>query len=329
MPEERNMSRSHAYIIASLVGLLMFEGCGKQDNVPNIEVLATIDDVKITKADYLRRNQRQMGKFDEQKVHQLLNDMIRDEALMTRAEAVGLTKDPVILDAFRKIVVGKLLERELQPLLDNVSPSEAEIEAYVAVHPNEFRKPERRRGAWIFKAVNKGLSAQRIAALKQQVNEIRKIALVPMESKSKPQTRGLGALAVKHSEDQVSRYKGGDMGWMEAGKAHARYESTVIDTLFQLTNENPVSEVIETTNGIFFVKLLEIQPSDFPAMESVKPALTRKLRSAKQSALRQDYYESARAAVSFKIHQNVLNTLTKQLMSQQSASEDAKPPMLK
>ena len=89
-----------------------------------------------------------LGTIDKQ---DLLEEMIDLQALAHEAERRGITEDPEFLLAYRNLLVGKLRQKELEPLLAKAEPGIEEISAYYADHiREEFTRPEKRRGAMIF-----------------------------------------------------------------------------------------------------------------------------------------------------------------------------------
>ena len=50
-----------------------------------------------------------------------------------------------------------------------------------------------------------------------------------------PGVPGFGGVAVNYSEDQDSRYRGGDIGWLQAGTIDGRWDRKVSEAVFALT----------------------------------------------------------------------------------------------
>ncbi len=305
-------------------------GCGKpkQDTPHDPEVLATIGDRVISKDAFLTRHDRRLQRLDEPMLRELLNTMIRDQALVARAEKAGWLDDPEVADAVTKAIVGKLLEKELQPLLDNAAPSESAIEQYYTAHQESYRSPERRRGAILYKAMSGVTKADHKASLRETMATIRQEALA--QSAENLSIRGFGALAAKHSNDQATRYQGGEIGWLTEGKGHSRYGPEVVQALFELTPDAPLSEVIESPTGFYLVMLLETQTSTITPLEKVKSTIHQQLHAENERKIRQTFFETARDAVDWQIHEPAVQALMTELdvpATDENASNETPPAL--
>ena len=102
-----------------------------------------------------------------------------------------------------------------------------------------------------------------------------------------PSNRGFDRVAIDYSEDQASRYKGGDVGWFDrAGTMVEPFAKTA----FALKPFR-ISEVIATQFGLHLILLLDSKPGKDVPFEQVKSDVKEvycdRLRESLVSYLRQ------------------------------------------
>ena len=148
----------------------------------------------------------------------LLEEMIARELRLQKARAAGLESDPDVRRAYESMLASKLEERELAPRLDAVTVSSEEIRAAFQTNLAHYTRPAKVRLALIQLKLDPKLSPEKIAGLESRINEARTLA-----KNLPPTTRGFGKVAVEFSEDQASRYQGGDVGWFDQGQPDYRW----------------------------------------------------------------------------------------------------------
>jgi foldase protein PrsA len=91
-----------------------------------------------------------------------------------------------------------------------------------------------------------------------------------------------------YSDEATSRFKGGDIGWLQDGAARYRWPEVVVETAFNL-DAGAISEVLETDAGFYLIKQLDSRASQ------VRPLGARVASSLKTKLLRQKKTEFERA----------------------------------
>lgn len=161
-----------------------------------------------------------------------------------------------------------------------------------------------RHGAMIYAELPKQLPADGGKRIRQRLLEARSKALV--QSTNETSVRGFGRLAVEYSEDQITRYRGGDIGWVRSDRSDSRLDRAVINALFALPQTGAVSDVVETAHGLYVVKLLEDRPERVKPLDAVEPAIRHQLLVQNQQRLEFQWKEAARRAFPIEIQTNVL-----------------------
>ena len=91
-------------------------------------------------------------------------------------------------------------------------------------------------------------------------------------------------LAKEYSEDDTSKYAGGDLGFAN----DEIYEDAFAQTLSGLQKDQ-VSEVVETRDGLHLIKLLDVRQPELAAFEALKDSIEDDLR---QEAVQVEYLEA-------------------------------------
>ena len=317
----RNRPGRQAFVLVPLIGLLL-SGCSRPQP-PDPDLVATAGSREVRTAEFQAWMQRRATGNNPQEKAALLDELLDHLALVERARAAGLDRDPELLRNWDNLLVAKLREVQLEPQLTNTLPTEAQIRSHYETNRAAFTEPAMRRGAILVAEFSKKMPSEGRAKCRQRLEEARTKALV--QSTNEPSARGFGRLAVEYSEDQVTRYRGGDFGWIRADRADSRFDRPVIDALFALAQPGAVSELIETEHGCYLVKLLESRPERVKPFETVEATLRHQLLLQNRQRLESEWKKAARAAVPTQIHTNVLALIPVLTATPPSANPPALP----
>lgn len=293
-------------LIASLGLLVALVSCRQKPAPENSVVpntLASVGDRIITtdefQAELARRSQHGSLNDSESDPRQsVLEDMIRFEAVYQKAIQMGYDRNPQLTASFKRMIVAKFQEDQLGKA-EAVAVSEGDIQVYYQTNPARFGAPEMRRGAALFLSVPHTASPDKKAELLSRIEELRAQALTNHASR-------FGALAINHSEDQATRYQGGDMGWLQASAANERWEQPVIRALFALKTSGDISPAVATTRGYYLVKLVETKAASMRPLAEVKEGVHYLLTQQKQKDLREEFAATQKASLPIEINRELL-----------------------
>jgi parvulin-like peptidyl-prolyl isomerase len=274
---------------AALAVAGVLTGCSQK---PAGNVLAHVGDRDITVADFkaeYERRQANRQPLPERQV--LLDQMIDRETLLQQARAAGLDKAADVRRATEEILLAKYKETQLDPKLTAVQVTSEEVRAAYEKDIAQFTQPAKAKLAFIFIPVAARADTNKVAAAEARANEARQLAVSLPSS-----ARGFGQMAADFSDDQVTRYRGGDAGWFATDSIADRWPAEVVAAGFALKNSGDISGVLHAENGFYLVKKLDARPAAVMPLEQARPQVERRLLLAKQMETRQHFQSQTRSA---------------------------------
>jgi parvulin-like peptidyl-prolyl isomerase len=310
-----------------LLLLPLVSSCSRQagpETSPEAEVVARIGSREIRVAEFRDGMARRSVGDDPAAKEALLEELLEFGALVEKARELGLDQDPGLRRAWENLLVARLRERQFEPLLTNAVPTAAQVQARYETNPPAYTEPAQRRGAILFFETPPQASPEQQSRLRQRLDEARAKAL--NLATNEPAARGFGALAVEYSEDQATRYRGGDIGWVQAGRGDARFDAAVLDTLFKLPAPGSLSEPVMTPRGCYLVKLLEVRPQRVKPLAEVRAAIEHALLIENRRRIETEWKQSVRAGRPVQRFPEVLARVTAPA-SNRAATSTAPPPV--
>ncbi len=278
--------------VCALLALVSISGCNK----PAIDnVIARVGDREIRADEFARLvEERQRNNLVPVDAPRLLEEIVARETFVQAARKAGFEKDQDVQEQIRDILVAKVKEHVLTPQLEAATVSDEEVEKAYAARRAEFTTPERAHLAVLFLQAAAGDAA----AVRQRLQDVKR----QIRQGSLNGTRTFGALAVQNSEDQETRYRGGDLGWVERGRHPQRIEPAVIEAGFALAEAGAVSDVIRGEHGFYLVKLVERQGQSVSPLDRVAPAIRAGLLREKREQIETNFVAKIRESVPVKVH---------------------------
>ena len=213
---------------------------------------------------------------------------------------------------------------EIKPadLQDSIKPTDAELAAYFARNESQYQVPEKRSAKYalldldqlkqsvkISDADVQGYYQQhlgdykvenRVDAAQIVFNTLGKtdaeVALVKQQAEKVDEQAKHGAnfadLAKKYSEDQNTKSKGGDIGWIVAGQTAPSFENAA----FSLP-KNGISDVVQTPYSFDIIKVLDKEVAHTKSLDEVKASIVNTLTQEKLNSEEGDLSDKLTAAV--------------------------------
>jgi len=264
---------------------------------PATEV-ARVGEAIITRAALEREMARTGGSISPREA---LHRLVQFEAMLARARAEGLHQDPALRERIDRMIVAHYEESRSQRHLATVPEVlEADIERHYREQPGRFTQPEKRRAGVLF------LRGAAMAGPEQKLLAERRADELQRQAEQ-ADAAGFVSLVRSHSEDQSTRYQGGDAGWLES--ASARWPAAVMRAIFELKAPGMTSPVLHTDQGFHIVRLLARQPSRLESLETARESIAHVLNRERVEWARQAFLSGLTQGLHLEINQPLLDAM--------------------
>ncbi|MCI0541038.1 MAG: peptidyl-prolyl cis-trans isomerase, partial [Verrucomicrobiales bacterium] len=153
--------------------------------------------------------------------------------------------------AYQAALIAKLKECELEPRLRSLTVSEEELQASDEVENRRTGRSPQMRLAILRLQINPKASPAKLKETEARLEEARvKAQSLP------PNTIGFGALAIDYSDDDTTRYRGGDLGWLERDSAKYHFDPAMLAAGSALKTPGETSPIIRGREALFLVRLI-------------------------------------------------------------------------
>jgi hypothetical protein len=273
------------------------------------DVVAVVGGRPVSRASFEKELARRGPEASKEVV---LGDMIRFEATLAKLKAAGFDRDPEIVAAVERMLVARFEERELAAG-ESPAVNDVEIRERYAANATDYRIPPAVRGAVIFlKSSPKAESAAR-ARVAHSAEDL-------LARAKAADSAGFERLIRENSEDQGSRYRRGDTGWLETGRAESAQTPAVAAALFALQQPGDFAPVVETPAGFYIVRLVEVRAEGTRPLAEVAEAIRHALIREKREQLQSSFVSRMRSGLDVRTN----STALEQVIA--AARNDRHPP---
>lgn len=239
-----------------------------------VDELFRVGSVVVTAQDLEQRIHESHGGNDNEETRQhALSELGKRAHFVQAALDAGLADDPVIRQEIGRLLEKRLREVELEPklkALENIP--ESRLRELYAAGSDRFQAPEKRQVAVLW--LDPGQDPERSEKYTQKLQQARKFALQNKDIAGHPD-KGFSVLAVDYSEHAASRFRGGVIGWLQRDGAGSDAWTMAVTEIAHKLKAGEISEVINTPEGIFLVRLMTMRPAETRSFDSVVADLRR------------------------------------------------------
>jgi len=228
-------------------------------------------------------------------VGEVMLELIQFELLYADASQSEYASKPEVAQAIRRLVVDYYMKDTLLPELAAIAVTDEDIEAYYQANTALFTLPPATHGALIQISVPATVSVDKKAALQTRAQAAHKQALLLADS-----VTDFGGVAVKYSDDQATRYRGGDVGWLN-GQSH--WDKQLLAEFGKLGTAGALSEVIETKDGFYVLKAVEVRSGSVQNLTVVREKIRHQLFRDKRQSVKDNFYASLSERVDVQFYQ--------------------------
>ena len=252
---------------------------------------------------------------DVTEVKQFVEDQVRLELLAQAALERGLDHDPEVIAAARKIMVRKLLERDLGEATFNeegVVVSEKEMQAYYDRNRDQYMQPEMRRIAHIqLSPDDKGQSTA--AAL---------IAELAAKADNKTLFK---TMAQRFSTATESKDRGGELLFKTKQELASELGVSFANDVFALTTNEIASQPVQSTRGWHVVRVVAVREALARPIDEVRDEIREKLLKNQRSLAFDKYLAELRTRYPIAIYDDKLTLVVEGLQRSIEAAQEPTP----
>lgn len=311
-----------------LVLVALLSQCDKPAPSPPAAVkpLATVAGTAITEEDLKNEANRRLAEHEPVPAPEvLLDEMVERLVMVEQARQAGLDREPATRRRLESLLIARLRETRVEPEIAAIVVSDEEVDAAYQARLEEFSRPALDRFAILFQAVGEKSSEARRAEARERIEAgLARAAEQPAAGGRGPAASGFGAVAIDFSDDQVSRYRGGDLGWLDADAALPRIPGKVLEAGRAL-GKGSRSGVIEAADGYYAIMKTDSRPGGATPLGEVSGKLRQTLLQEKQRAAKEQFIAAARAATSIEIDSAAVREVALPVLSPPSPLEDSPP----
>lgn len=282
-----------ALVVPGLLAVgILAGGCScRKEPAAAVEVpLAEVNGEAITQADFDFEVQRCLasgrptGTPDE-----LLQGLIERRIMLQQAEQSVLMEDPVVRRELENQTLARWLDRTLQARKDAVTVTDEDLRRVYEENRDSFTQSGRVRLAILYRRLGRQDDDERQGALRTELEAARDRYMADPDGVTQNgRISGFGTVAAASSEDTVSRYRGGDLGWLEPGRQDYHWPDSVIAAGFALPPGQP-SDVLAAGDGLYIVMKTGERDARQTPFEEAVVSLRRRLLRDRQDAVEESF----------------------------------------
>lgn len=308
VPSVRVRKQLRRVVVGFCVSLIFLGGGCRKAPVVSTEFVARVGETAISRAEFeaeLERraaNGQSVGTAADRDA--VLEDLIRVETFYARAKAVGFDRDEELLRQFRRSVATRyeadLWSKTPQP----GKPNPGEVQSFYANHSGRFTSQEKVRVAVIYRRVSPKAEPATAAREESEMQDIRRQAIEQVGRQV-----DFGLLAQAHSDDQATRYVGGDCGFVTGDSSKMRWDHTVREAAFALKEVGEISPLVQAPDGFYLLKLIERKPAETAPLEAVRDRIEGHLFAEELKRARKEFEDSQKQGLEIVVNRSVLESI--------------------
>ncbi len=284
-----------------VIALLCLTACEKPvEKIPEQPYIARVQGRIIREVDVLeefeRRGERVNAGSEQSSLRASLERLIRTESLYAKAVAAGYDRRPDIQSQFKRLVISKFEEEEAQKRAAVGKVSAEAIKTHYEAHRGDYTSEEKARVSVLYVKVSPKAEPEKVADARARVEALRTRAIEETMNLA-----DFGLLAQEHSDDQTTRYRGGDCGFITRQSSNVRWEASLRDAAFSLNRVGEISPVIKASDGFYLFKLMERRAAEVAPLSAVSARIERELSERLRRESRAAFDEEVKRGLQIEI----------------------------
>jgi hypothetical protein len=271
--------------------------------IENRDLIAEVGIYKIRTAEFVKEMNYRKGDYTNlENKQKLLDELIEKKLLLNKASKLDLLNDPDIQRKIEYLLMGHIKSTFLENQLSKININPDECKVYYEKNKESFAISAQREFAILFYKKGKKEDSIRKKKVLFQLTEVIQQSL---QESFPPADKGFGKYAISNSEHQVSRYRGGIIGWFTQENKKI-WEPDVISAGFQLKNIGDISKVVETNKGYYLVRLVNTKPKRYKEFDKVSSQIKHQLFLKEQNRIKTEFKKQLEDDFDIEIYTDVL-----------------------
>lgn len=276
--------------LLAFASVLVISGCRREAPVeappPAPPPLARVGAAVITAEDVVAEAQRLRAAGQPDSDPQaVLQGLVLRAAMLQEAATSAWVETREARRERENLLLSQWLEHTVQAEKEKVAISDDELRAGYEANVAEFTRPAMARLAILYRkpsarsadASEEALSAELLKARQAYLDD-------PVKATREGRIPGFGAVAAEASEHATSRYRGGDIGWLDISRQDHPVPAEVAAAGFALP-VGGVSEVLSTESGLYIVMKQDQRDARTAPFDEVAATLRRRLLRERREAI--------------------------------------------
>ncbi len=209
-----------------------------------------------------------------------IRQILLTKAIASRARKDGFDKKPEVKEIISLLIDQSLANEYLgKVVVANIKLTDEEMQKYYSEHQKDLQLPEEVKVRHIY-----------IASPKNPTAELKEKARTKAEELLRQAREGVdfAKIAKEHSEDSDSANKGGDLGYISAGKTNSlEFESAA----FAL-KPSEISTIVETPFGFHIIKVDEKKEKRRATFDEAKEYIQNQLKEQHKRKISQEFLDN-------------------------------------
>jgi parvulin-like peptidyl-prolyl isomerase len=228
-----------------------------------------------------------------------LENLIQIEALYTKAQAAGFDRTPEIEARIKHLVVSQFKQSQFRA--QDPTVTDEEVEAYYHANQSRFAIPPAVRGAIILLELPGHASPE-----KKKEFQLRAESILAEARAATAQE--FAELVRRHSEDQATRYRAGDIGWLTSNSRDLHPK--LFEALAKVETPGDFAPLVSTPQGVFIAKLLDRKDAGAKSLAEIRETIRYQLVRQKAEQAEAHLQAAVKQGLDIQINQALLESVT-------------------
>lgn len=238
-------------------------------------------------------------------VREAVRQLVEDEVLALEARRQGLDRDPEVVEMVQRMMVQKLLAREVDAAVERTPATEAELKEFHAKNTARYATPTMARG--------------QVATMLLRTN--REVVLqYAAEAVERSRTNRFEEVVKRYSDFAQERIGGGETGWLVEGQPSKKYPPEVLASLLAISQVGAVGAPVVTDRAVYVVRLVEKRAGAVTPFEQARPQVERDFLAARRQQAQDAFLARLRQSVEVQVEETVVQQVIRENQS------NARPP---